>query len=312
MDVELRQLRALVAVADSGTFTDAAAHLGISQASVSRAVASLEAALGARLLQRTTRQVNLTSTGTQVLAGARRVLDEIAHLHRIVEQSRTELRVGYAWAALGRHTRLLQRRWAATHPRMPLVFVQSNTPTAGVAEGTADVAVIRRPLHDPRFDTALVGTESRYAAVATDNPLARRRSLRLADLTRYAVAIDDRTGTTTLDLWEPGPPPAVVRTTHGVDEWLTLIAAGQAVGITSEATANQNPRPGVAYRAVRDTPPIPVRIAWWKDHPPQHLTDLVKITCEAYRSGLPRSTVTSSPGAGAQRTAHSSIPSPSA
>jgi hypothetical protein len=39
----------------------------------------------------------------------------------------------------------------------------------------------------------------------------------------------------------------------------------------------------VAYRAVRDAPPIPVWIAWWKDHPPQHLADLVTIACEAYR-----------------------------
>lgn len=283
MDVELRHLRALAAVVDAGTFTEAAANLGISQASVSRAITALETALGARLLQRTTRQVSLTSTGTQVIVAVRRVLEEVAHLHRIVEQSRTELRVGYAWAALGRHTRRLQKTWADAHPGMPLVFVQSNTPTAGLAEGTADVAVIRRPLHDPRFDTALVGTEIRYAAVATDNPLARRRSLRLAELTRFAVAIDDRTGTTTLDLWQPGPPPAVVRAAHGVDEWLTLIAAGQAVGITSEATANQNPRPGVAYRAVRDAPPIPVRVAWWKDDPPQHLTDLIKLICEAYQ-----------------------------
>jgi hypothetical protein len=172
--------------------------------------------------------------------------------------------------------------------------------------------VIRRPLHDPRFDTALVGTEARYAAVATDNPLARRRSLRLADLTRYAVAIDDRTGTTTLDLWQPGPPPAVVRAAHGVDEWLTVIAAGQAVGITSEATANQNPRPGVAYRAVRDAPPIPVRIAWWKDHPSQHLTDLIKITCEAYQPGQPRSSVANSTGTGAQPTALPSTSQPPA
>ena len=154
MDVELRHLRALVAVVDAGTFTEAAADLGISQASVSRAISALEAALGAQLLQRTTRHVNLTSTGTQILAGARRALDEVAHLHRIVGQSRTELRVGYAWAALGRHTRRLQKAWADAHPGMPLVFVQSSTPTAGLAEGTADVAVIRRPLDDPRLGTA--------------------------------------------------------------------------------------------------------------------------------------------------------------
>ncbi|HEY3262548.1 MAG TPA: LysR family transcriptional regulator [Pseudonocardiaceae bacterium] len=288
MDVQLRQLRTFVAVVDAGTFTDAAAALGISQAAVSRSVAALEAALGARLLQRTTRHLGLTAVGTQVLAAARRVLDEVAHLQRILEQSRTELRIGYAWAALGKHTRRLQKTWAAAHPQLPLVFVQSNTPTAGLSEGAADVAVIRRPLVDPRFDTALVGTEARVAAVATDNPLARRRRpVRLTDLAEYIIAIDSLTGTTTPTLWQPDAAPAAIRTTHGVDEWLTLIAAGQAVGITSEATANQNPRPGVAYRTVRDAQPIPVWLAWWKDDPPAHLPELLNLTCETYHAHQP-------------------------
>ncbi|HET9141947.1 LysR family transcriptional regulator [Actinophytocola sp.] len=282
MDVELRQLRALVAVVDAGTFTDAAGALGVSQATVSRAVAAVEAALGARLLLRDTRHVNLTGTGAQIVAAARRVLDDVAHLHRIVEQARTELRVGYAWAALGKHTRRLQQAWKAAHPGIPLVFVQSHSATAGLADGTAEVAVLRRPLEDNRFDTALVGFEARRAAVATGSPLARRRSVRLSDLTRYTVAIDDRTGTTTPDLWRPGPAPARTRATHGVDEWLTLIAAGQAVGITSEATAQQNPRPGVAYRPVRDAPPIPVALAWWRDNPPAHLTGLITLARDAY------------------------------
>jgi DNA-binding transcriptional LysR family regulator len=284
MDIQLRQLRTLVAVVDSGTFTDAATALGVSQAAVSRSVAALEAALGARLLQRTTRHVALTVTGTRVVAGARRVLDEVIRLHRVVEQSRTELRVGYAWAALGKHTRRVQKRWAALHPGVPLVFVHANSLSAGLREGIADISVIRRPLDDPRFATARVGAEARYAAVATDNPLARRRSVRLAELTRYTVAIDGRTGTTTPQLWRLGEPPKVIRRTHGVDEWLTLIAAGQAVGITSQATANQNPRPGVAYRAVRDAEPIPVWLAWWRDDPPAHLGELLDLISEAYQS----------------------------
>lgn len=281
--MDLRQLRAFVAVVDAGTFTDAATELDLTQASVSRAVAALEASLGVRLLQRSTRHVALTPTGTQVLAGARRVLDEVAHLHRIAAQSQTELRIGYAWAALGKHTRRVQKAWASAHPGLPLVFVQSNSLTAGLAEGTADVAVVRKALDDSRFETALLGTERRYGVVATDNPLARKRSLRLADLARYGIAVDDRTGTTTVDLWQPGAAPDVVRNTHSVDEWLTLIAAGQAVGMTSEATASVNPRPGVAYRAVVDAPPIPVWLAWWKDQPPHHLGDLITLACSAYR-----------------------------
>jgi DNA-binding transcriptional LysR family regulator len=249
---------------------------------VSRSVAALEAALGVRLLQRTTRHLALTPTGTRVVAQARRIIDEVSHLGRIVEQSRTELRVGYAWAALGKHTRRLQKMWAAAHPRVPLVFVQVNRPTAGLADGTADIAVIRRPLTDARFATAQVGVEARYAAIATDNALARRRTIRLTDLARYTLAIDTRTGTTTLDLWPPDAPPTSIRATHGVDEWLTLIAAGQAVGVTSAATANQNPRPGVAYRAVRDAPPIAVYLAWWKDDPPAHLDELLQLTRETY------------------------------
>ena len=243
---------------------------------MSRSIAALETALGVRLLRRNTRHVSLTSAGARVLPAARRVLDEVAHLRRTLSEPAGELRVGYSWAALGKHTRRLQKTWATAHPAVPLVFVQSSGVTAGLSEGIADVAVVRRSLDDdPRFTTALVGVESRVAAIATDNALARRRQVRMADLVRYPVAIDSRTGTTTPALWDPGPPPATFRHTHSVDEWLTLIAAGQAVGVTSEATAHQNPRPGVAYRTVRDAPPIPVWLVWWSDSPPADLAELL-------------------------------------
>ena len=282
MNVELRQLRALVAVVDTGSFTEAATSLGMSQAAVSRAIAALEHGLGARVLQRTTRRVSVTAAGTRVVTRARRILDEVDALERSVIEAPSELRVGYAWAALGKHTTRVQRRWAAAHPVTPLVFVQSNTATGGLLDGVVDIAVVRRPVDERRFDVALVGVEARYAAIATGSALARRRSVRLADLARFPVAIDDRTGTTTPELWPPGGAPKTIRATHGVDEWLTLIAAGQAVGITSEATANQNPRPGVAYRAVLDAEPIPVWLAWWRDDPPPLARELVALTRESY------------------------------
>ncbi|MEV6487865.1 LysR family transcriptional regulator [Actinoplanes sp. NPDC051633] len=282
MDVSLPQLRTLVAVVDAGTFTDAAVALGVSQASVSRSIAALESALGARLLQRTTRHVALTAVGERVSAQARRVLEEVGHLSRMVEP-RAELRLGYAWAALGRHTRGVQKRWAAEHPGVPLVLVHVNEPSAGLSDGRADVAVVRRPLDDPRFATAEVGRENRYAAVATDHTLARKRTIRLADLTRYAIAIDARTGTTTPDLWPADSRPATIRWTNTIDEWLTQIAANQAVGVTPEATAHQNPRPGVAYRMLRGVAPIPVHLAWWRDDPPDRLDELLVMIRSVYQ-----------------------------
>lgn len=282
MDLELRHLRALVAVVDEGSFTDAGAALKISQASVSRAIAALERALGAPVLRRTTRDLSLTTTGARIIGHARRILEESAAITRVAAEAPGELRVGYAWAALGRHTTAAQQRWAAAHPGSELRFVQSNTPTAGLAEGTAELAVLRRPLDDERFISVLVGVEPRNAAVASTDPLARRRSLTLNDFTGRTIAVDTLTGTTTPDLWPTDAGPAATRSVHGIDDWLTLIAAGQAIGISSEATARQHPRPGVVYRPVRDAPPVAVWLAWWRDSPPPHATTLVHLACDLY------------------------------
>ena len=108
MNVQLRQLRALVAVADEGTFTDAALALGVSQAAVSRTIAALEAELGVRLGRRTTRQAAPTTVGVRVIARARRILAEVDELERLVDETSGELRVGFAH----HESRLLARQLA--------------------------------------------------------------------------------------------------------------------------------------------------------------------------------------------------------
>jgi DNA-binding transcriptional LysR family regulator len=282
MDLEVRHLRALLAVVDSGTFTGAAAQLHTSQASISRTVAALERELGARVLHRTTREVSLTRVGARVVGHARRVVDELSAMRQAADEARTDLRVGFAWAALGRHTTAVQKRWSAAHPGSAMVFVQSNTPTAGLAEGRADVSIVRRPVDDARVRTTVLGTERRYAALPADDPLARRRSLRLVDFAGRTVATDALTGTTTRQLWSGASGPASIRAIRGVDEWLTAIAAGQAVGLTAEATAAQHLRPGVVYRPVRDAPPVDVRLAWWSDRPPAGLETFAELVREEY------------------------------
>ncbi|MGA8211050.1 MAG: LysR family transcriptional regulator [Nocardioidaceae bacterium] len=285
MSVSLHQLAALVAVVDEGSFTDAAIALGVSQASVSRSVAGLEAAVGARVLVRTTRSSTLTAVGTRVLGHARRALGEAAAVEHAATGTVGELRVGFSWAALGTHTTAVQQRWGTDHPGSPLVFVQSGTRTAGLQEGAVEVAVLRRPLTGRRFATAMVGVEQRVAALPDTDPLRRRRTLTLADVAGRTIAVDRRTGTTTLDLWPRSAAPTAERGVDGVDEWLTVIAAGQAVGVTAEATAHQYPRPGIVYRRVRDAPPVPVWLAWWRDDPSAHAEALLRLVCEVYAGG---------------------------
>jgi DNA-binding transcriptional LysR family regulator len=288
MAIDLRQLRALVAVVDEGTFTDAAIALGTSQASVSRAVAALEDALAARVLSRTTRQVATTAVGTRVLEHARQALAAVAALEQVAARTDAEIRVGYAWSALGGHTAPVQRRWAESHPGRELVLVASNTPSAGLAEGLADVAVLRRALADARFATEPVGSEDRYAVLSSADPLAHRRSVRLADFVGRTLAVDRRTGTTGDHLWPPGQAPGGYRDVHGVEDLLTLVVAGQAVGMTSAATTHQHRRPGVVYRRVRDAPPVHVLLAWWREDPPPGVRSLVATVREAYAVGAYR------------------------
>ena len=189
-----------------------------------------------------------------------------------------------------------QRRWAAQHPDVTLHVVRTNSPTGGLAEGACDVAVVRTPsdahLPDPgRFDSAVVGLESRFCALATADPLARRRQqLRLADLADRVVAVDPRTGTTTADLWPPDRRPRT-EDTHDVDDWLAVIATGRCVGVTAESTLAQYRRHGVVFRRLRGAPPVPVRLVWWRADPHPATPDVVGLLAELYRrsriSGAP-------------------------
>src|SRR6266516_8049874 len=73
----LNAMQAFVAVADLHGFAPAARKLGLSPSAVTRLIAALEDRLGARLLQRTTRQVALTDIGTRYLERARRILADV-------------------------------------------------------------------------------------------------------------------------------------------------------------------------------------------------------------------------------------------
>ncbi len=283
MDLELRQLRCLVTIVDAGTFTDAAIDLGVSQAAVSRNLQALEQVLGLRLLHRTSRSVTPTTAGVHALAQARQILAAADNLVAGAATGHTTLRIGHAWSAMGRHTREFQRRWAARYPGVDLQLIRTNSPTGGLAEGLCDIAVLRRTAGRARFASAVVGHERRYCAVAADDPWARRRSIRLAEIPQRTLLVDPRTGTTTLDLW-PATARPDTRETRDIDDWLTVIASGGGVGITPEGTTGQYRRDGVVFRPLRDAPPIAVRMIWRRHDPHPSTHAAIALLTELYRS----------------------------
>jgi DNA-binding transcriptional LysR family regulator len=286
MDLELRHLRCLVAIVDSGTFTDAAIELCISQAAVSRNLMALERVLGVRLLHRTSRTITPTTAGVHALAQARQVLAAADNLVAEATTGHTRLRIGHAWSAMGRHTREFQRRWAAQYPGVELQLIRTNSPTGGLAEGLCDMAVLRTAVDGGRFASAVVGHERRYCALAADDPWARRRSIRLDEIPQRTLLIDRRTGTTTPELWPASARPPV-RDTRDIDDWLAIIAAGGGfVGITPEGTTAQYRRDGVIFRPLRDAPLITVQMIWRRHDPHPSTHAAVALLADLYRGPL--------------------------
>jgi DNA-binding transcriptional LysR family regulator len=281
MDLELRHLRCLVAIVDSGTFTDAAIELGISQAAVSRNLMALEQVLGVRLLHRTSRSITPTTAGVHVLAQARQILAATGNLVAEATTGHTTLRIGHAWSAMGRHTREFQRRWAARYPGVELHLIRTNSPTGGLAEGLCDIAVLRTAAGSKRFASAIVGHERRYCALAADDPWARRRSIRMAEIPQRTLLIDRRTGTTTPDLWPAASQPRI-RDTRDIDDWLAIVAAGGGIGITPEGTTAQYRRDGIVFRPLRDAPPITVQMIWRRQDPHPSTHAAVALLSELY------------------------------
>jgi DNA-binding transcriptional LysR family regulator len=249
---------------------------------VSRNLIGLERVLGVRLLHRTSRTVTPTTAGVHVLAQARQVLAAAANLVAEVTTGHTRLRVGHAWSAMGRHTREFQRRWAVRYPDVELELIRTNSATGGLAEGLSDLAVLRTAVDTKRFASAIVGHERRYCALAADDPWARRRSLGLDEVSQRVVLIDRRTGTTTPDLWPAAAQPGI-QETRDIDDWLTIIAAGNGIGITPEGTTTQYRRDGVVFRLLRDAPPIAVQMIWRRHDPHPSTHAAVALLTELYR-----------------------------
>lgn len=285
--IEIRHLRAFLAIADEGSVTRAAVRLRVTQPVVSRTLASLEGHLGVRLVDRSTHHLALTPEG---LTFRDRAAAAVGAFEEALDPGRLRhrpLRLGHAWSAFGPYTTPLLRTWQQRHPRTPLELLRIDDRTAGLARGEVDAALLRGPVDTPGLVTEVLFTEGRVAAVAADGPLAARASLSLADLTGGAVVLNTVSGATTLDLWPPHHRPAATVTVANTDDWLTAIAAGRGSGVSGASTTGMHPHDGVVYVPLDDAPPLPVLLA--RRDGPGHpaLPQLVALAREIVALGSP-------------------------
>lgn len=85
--------------------------------------------------------------------------------------------------------------------------------------------------------------------------------MRLDDLADLHLALCATASSTGVELWPAGRRPDTFDVAN-TDEWLTAIATGDAVGVTTEATVHTHPHPGVRYVPITDAEPVTVRMVW--------------------------------------------------
>lgn len=229
-DVETRELRYFVAVAEELHFGRAALRLGMAQPPLSRAIRQLEERVGARLFDRDRRGVTLTEAGTVLLRDAPAALDAVrAAVRRARRAGAPERRLVLATKAGSSHEFLqaLLDAHEASEASVPIdvVLCEIGEQAGLLLDGTADVAVMHRPFDDfDGIDAVDLSSEPQVAIVPASHPLARRRSLTMAEV----VAVPDLPmARWPLADWTyaPGPGPEV----HSQSQLAQLVALGRTL-----------------------------------------------------------------------------------
>ena len=188
--LKLRDLALLRTVAECGSMSEAARVLSVSTPVVWRGVADLESVLGVRLFERTTRGVSPTVYGEALLQCATRVFDEMRHGLRNVghlhDATTGELRICAPEIMMAGVLPQILERFAHTRPRVRVVLLNVDPASyfKPLRERYAELLLGRLPpsLDESDLESERLVEEPFALYCAKDHPLARRRSLTLADL----------------------------------------------------------------------------------------------------------------------------------
>src|SRR5947209_6628703 len=188
MKLDVLGIQAFVAIADRRTFREAAQSLHITQTALTRRLQLLEASLGVKLIERTTRSNSLSSTGRDFLPQARRLIGELAASLLEIRESGKARRGNVTIACvptMGVHylPRVIQA-YVAAHPqnRIRILDHASSTVVDTVLRREAEFGIsIAGPQQSELTSVPLL--EDKFVLICrSDHVLARRRKLRWAEL----------------------------------------------------------------------------------------------------------------------------------
>lgn len=259
--MELRHLRYFVAVAEELHFGHAASRLNTSQPSLSQQIRDLERELKVDLFLRTKRRVALTPAGQRFLHEARGILSSAERAAGVARDAARgeslKLAVGISpetdWLFLGKALRL----FADHAPSVEIVFLNL-TPEAQVAAlraGHLDVGFVGLPLEADGMATETTGRVRLVVALPETHPMARKKDLRLEDLSKEAYVLWPRhlspgSYDQLLSIFRRagfGPPISMEGGLPSTRTVLGMIAAGLTIALV-DPLLQQMAAPGVAFR----------------------------------------------------------------
>jgi len=290
IDINTRKLRHFVVVAEELHFSRAASRLYLTQQALSHEIKEIEAWAGAKLLNRTTRKVTLTPAGEIFLAGAISMLATldatITDTARAVRGLSGTLRLGYVPGGALELTSLIVDEFRIRYPDVDVTMREYpiGDPSAGLASGASDVALLRLPVSTPDIETEPLFVDPVVAMVSANHPHASRSSVSVFDLIDDPITVADTADESHRAFWclesARDETTAARRVLiNSITEEAQVVQAGVAVAITSAAVTQYLPAPGVRCLPIDDWPGSVAAVGWSRDEASPLVVRFVEVVC---------------------------------
>jgi DNA-binding transcriptional LysR family regulator len=262
---QLAGMRLFVAVADARGFAAAARALRISAPAATRGIAALEARLGVRLLNRTTRQMSLTEAGERYLVDCRAILTALGAAEERARAARREPQGVLAVTApvmFGRmHIAPLLHDFMERHPKVTVraTFVDR---IVNLIEEGVDVALRIDALADSSLTAVKLGTVRRVVVAAPDYLAAHGTPRKPADVARHRAYGSGRAPWRFRGVAVARAQPRMLLKVNGGDVAIAFALAGRGLARPLSYQVEDELRDGRLREVLADyaTPPIPVHL----------------------------------------------------
>lgn len=276
--VELRHLRYFLAVAEHRHFGRAADQLHIAQPPLSQQIKQLESELGVRLLERTTRRVELTIAGARFAARASDILAAVdqapREARRIAGGLQGALVVGFTGSASYRLMPQVARAVRAALPDVELELrgeMLTPAQVTALQDGRIDLAVLRPPVAGDGIVIEALSSEPLVAALPDVHRLAARDRVAIEDLAGEPFVAYPGSGQSVVHeavaaaCREAGFTPTASIEVTETATLVSFVAAGVGVALVPESVMDLAVT-GVVYRPLTATPPrVELAAAWRAD-----------------------------------------------